>query len=226
MVHLSRGMKAPASPHLLSEPAIIAGMARASLPESATPWEEYVDDYDRIRDTMAQVLDGFDGLQRARARAARLPHPPAGARARLRHPVGPCRVLDCATAGRRSAEDGRLDPGDDAFARPVEHDDLLHERPLPRSEEPAHARLHEPRRHGRARTRRVRPGRRHAIGRTEARRSVYGYTALAYDIPPGNAAGYMPELNVLCPLGDFSEQSDQPLMKHLVVEIAPAATGL
>jgi hypothetical protein len=30
----------------------------------------------------------------------------------------------------------------------------------------------------------------------------------------------MPELNVLCPIGDFSAQSDQPLMKHMVVEIA------
>ena len=29
----------------------------------------------------------------------------------------------------------------------------------------------------------------------------------------------MPELNVLCPIGDYSQQSDQPLMKHLVVEI-------
>ena len=28
----------------------------------------------------------------------------------------------------------------------------------------------------------------------------------------------MPELNVLCPIGDFSTQSDQPLTKHLVVE--------
>jgi hypothetical protein len=29
----------------------------------------------------------------------------------------------------------------------------------------------------------------------------------------------MPELNVLCPIGDYSPQSDQPLMKHLVVEV-------
>jgi hypothetical protein len=29
----------------------------------------------------------------------------------------------------------------------------------------------------------------------------------------------MPELNVLCPIGDFSTQSGQPLMKHLDVEI-------
>jgi hypothetical protein len=34
--------------------------------------------------------------------------------------------------------------------------------------------------------------------------------------------GYMPELNVLCPIGDYSAQSDQPLMKHVVVEIKPS----
>lgn len=64
MVHLSVGMKRPASSHLLSEPAIIAGMARAALPGSSTPWEHYVEDYDRIRDTMAQVLDGFEDFNR------------------------------------------------------------------------------------------------------------------------------------------------------------------
>ena len=64
MVHLSVGMKRPASPHLLSEPAIIAGIARAALPGSGTPWEWYVEDYDRIRDTMARVLDGFEDFNR------------------------------------------------------------------------------------------------------------------------------------------------------------------
>jgi hypothetical protein len=32
----------------------------------------------------------------------------------------------------------------------------------------------------------------------------------------------MPELNVLCPIGDYSAQSDQPLMKHVVVAITPS----
>jgi hypothetical protein len=50
-------------------------------------------------------------------------------------------------------------------------------------------------------------------------RSVFGYRALRYDLPKGCAAGYMPELNVLCPIGDYSAQSDQPLMKHLIVEV-------
>src|SRR5207302_1790413 len=60
MVHISYGLKEPGSPELRSECAILAGMARAALPDSATPWEDYVADYDRIRDTMAKMLDGFE----------------------------------------------------------------------------------------------------------------------------------------------------------------------
>jgi hypothetical protein len=62
-----------------------------------------------------------------------------------------------------------------------------------------------------------------SIAKDGSRRSVYGYRAVTYDIPTGSAAGYMPELNVLCPIGDFSTQSDQPLMKHLLVEISPSS---
>jgi anaerobic selenocysteine-containing dehydrogenase len=61
-----------------------------------------------------------------------------------------------------------------------------------------------------------------SIAKDGSRRTVYGYRAVRYDIPQGCAAGYMPELNVLCPIGDFSTQSDQPLMKHLLVEICSA----
>lgn len=39
-------------------------MARAALPDSATPWEWYIEDYDRIRDTMAKALDGFEDFNR------------------------------------------------------------------------------------------------------------------------------------------------------------------
>src|SRR5438874_35264 len=60
MVHMSRGMKEPASSHLRSECSILAGMAQATLPNSKTPWQDYVDNYDRIRDTMQRVLEGFE----------------------------------------------------------------------------------------------------------------------------------------------------------------------
>jgi hypothetical protein len=48
----------------MSEPAIIAGMAAATLPTSPTPWQHYVDNYDNIRDKMAEVLDGFEDFNR------------------------------------------------------------------------------------------------------------------------------------------------------------------
>ncbi len=50
MVHASRGMNVPVSEHLRSEPAIIAGMARATLGSgSKVAWEDMIADYDRIR---------------------------------------------------------------------------------------------------------------------------------------------------------------------------------
>ena len=53
-------------------------------------------------------------------------------------------------------------------------------------------------------------------------KTVRGCRALPCDLPRGSAMGYMPELNVLCPIGDYSPQSDQPLMTHVVVEITPS----
>src|SRR6202045_3115596 len=57
-------MKQPCSPHLRSESAIIAGIAKASLPNTATPWEEYAAHYNRLRDKMAEALEGFEGFNR------------------------------------------------------------------------------------------------------------------------------------------------------------------
>ena len=56
-----------------------------------------------------------------------------------------------------------------------------------------------------------------------SRRHLDGYLAIPYDIPRGCAAGYMPEMNVLCAIGDYSTQSDQPLMKHVKVTVTPAS---
>ncbi len=59
MVHASRGSNPPASEHLLSEPAIVAGLARATFPDSSIAWEEMVADYRKIRDKIAAVLPAF-----------------------------------------------------------------------------------------------------------------------------------------------------------------------
>ncbi len=55
-VQSSRGMRDPASEHLMSEPAIIAGIAQAALPPNpAVPWAQWVDDYSLVRDAIERT---------------------------------------------------------------------------------------------------------------------------------------------------------------------------
>ncbi len=68
VVHQSRGPLKPPSEHLRSEPAIVAGVAKATLGEK-TPveWNALVADYDRIRDLIEKTIEGFENYnQRVR----------------------------------------------------------------------------------------------------------------------------------------------------------------
>ncbi|MER7765531.1 FdhF/YdeP family oxidoreductase [Kitasatospora sp. NPDC096140] len=218
MVHLSVGMKKPASSHLLSEPAIIAGMARAALPDSPTPWEWYIEDYDRIRDTMAQVLDGFEDFNR-----------------RVRLPLGfrikqPARELVFLTASGKAEfsaaplPDVVPGPGTLALGTMRSHDqwnttiysDDDRYRGVRNLRTLVFLNRDDMRERGIAEFDRVGVT---STARDGSTRSVTGYLAVPYDIPRGCAAGYMPEMNVLCALGDHSTQSDQPIMKHLRVTV-------
>ncbi len=61
VVHQSRGKLPPASPHLRSEPDIVAALAMATLgTRSKVDWQALVDNYDLIRDKIEQVIAGFD----------------------------------------------------------------------------------------------------------------------------------------------------------------------
>ena len=222
MVHLSRGMKRPGSPHLRSEPAIIAGMARATLPESTTPWDWYVEDYDRIRDTMAKVLLGFEDFNR-----------------RVRLPLGfrikqPARELVFDTASGRAEFSSVALPD----VIPGEEDVLVLQ--TMRSHDQWNTTIYsdDDRYRGvkNLRTlifmhaedmsaRGVGEGDLVDIVATSKDGSVRRldrYTALAYDLPRGSAAGYMPEMNVLIGAADYSTQSAQPLMKNLRVRVTPS----
>jgi molybdopterin-dependent oxidoreductase alpha subunit len=59
MVHASRGGLKPASEHLKSEPAIIAGMAVATLPNTRVGWADLIADYGKIRDAIEAVFSEF-----------------------------------------------------------------------------------------------------------------------------------------------------------------------
>jgi molybdopterin-dependent oxidoreductase alpha subunit len=61
IINPSRGVLEPASGQLKSEPAIIAGLARATLHDRrSVDWERLIADYGRIRDHIEHVIPGFE----------------------------------------------------------------------------------------------------------------------------------------------------------------------
>ncbi|MGW5438916.1 FdhF/YdeP family oxidoreductase [Nocardia asteroides] len=218
VVHMSRGMKKPASPHLLSEPAILAGIAKAALPETRTPWEYYIEDYDRIRDVMAKVLPGFEDYNR-----------------RVRLPLGfrirqPARELIFLTPSGKAEfatvtlPDTVNPPGVLTLATQRSHDqwntsvysDSDRYRGVKNLRTLIFMNTEDMRERGLAEFDEVDIT---STARDGSTRSLHRYTVVPYDIPPGCAAGYMPEMNVLCAIGDFSTESDQPLMKSVKVTV-------
>jgi molybdopterin-dependent oxidoreductase alpha subunit len=222
IVHISYGMKEPPSTQLRSECAILAGMAQATLPESKTPWQDYVDDYDRIRDTMARVLDGFEdfntrarhphGFRVAQPARERVFQTPSGraefSAAPLPDDVNPGKGrLTLATVRSHDQFNTTIYSNDDRYRglkglRTVVfmNEDDMRDRGLEEFDLVDVT----------------------SFSKDGTERTVHGYRAVRYEIPRGCAAGYMPELNVLCGIADFSTQSEQPVTKHLVVEVTAA----
>jgi molybdopterin-dependent oxidoreductase alpha subunit len=222
MVHISYGMKEPSSPQLRSECAILAGLAQATLPNSKTPWQHYAGDYDRIRDTMEKVLDGFDHYN-TRARQPhgfRLSQP-----ARERVFKTPSGCAEFSVAGLPDDVDpgqGRLTlatvRSHDQFNTTIYSNDDRY-RGLKGLRTVVFMNEDDMRDRGLEEFSLVDVT---SFSRDGTERTVHGYRAVRYEIPPGCAAGYMPELNVLCGIADVSTQSEQPVTKHLVVEVTPS----
>lgn len=222
-VMLSLGSRKPASPHLLSEPEIIARIARVTMPESATPWEWYVGDYDRIRDTMAKVLPGFEGFNQLVRQhyGFRIPQParerdfqtPSG-KAEFSHAELPnvipeeADVLVLQTMRSHDQWNTTIYSADDRYrgVRNIRELVFMNRRDM-KQRGIAEGDLVDI----------------VATSRDGSVRSVTAFRALEYDTPRGSAAGYFPELNVLLGPDDYSRQSDQPLMKDIRVRIAKTA---
>src|SRR6266566_5148894 len=224
MVHISYGMKEPASPHLRSECSILAGMAQATLPNSKTPWQDYIDDYDRIRDTMQRVLEGFEDFN-----------------TRARHPHGfriaqpPRERVFLTSSGRAEFSLAPLpddtDPGEgrlllttirshDQFNTTIYSNDDRY-RGLKGLRTVLFMNEDDMKERGLDEFDLIDIT---SFSRDGTTRTVYGYRAVRYEIPRGCAAGYMPELNVLCGIADISTQSEQPVTKHLVAKVTASAS--
>jgi molybdopterin-dependent oxidoreductase alpha subunit len=224
-VHRSQGRLAPISSELRSEPAIVAGLARATLGErSRVPWEELASDYDRIRERIARVVPGCEDMNRRVRQPGGfvLPRPPA--ERRFETPSGRAR-LRCVALPRIEVAPGRLllmtIRSHDQYNTTVYSDDdryrgihgdrrvvLVHREDL--------AAL------GLAEGARVDVTSHFASGGAEETRVLRGFRTVAYDVPRGCAAAYFPEANALVPLAHHAEGSLTPAYKSVVVSLAPS----
>ncbi|GGK01989.1 formate dehydrogenase [Streptomyces camponoticapitis] len=218
MVHASRGNLAPASPHLLSEPAIVARMARAVLgPESLTPWEDFEKDYGSIRDRISRVVPGFEDFNERVARPGgfQLPHAPRDER---RFPT---------STGKANFT-----------AAPVEYPALPEGRLLLqtlRSHDQYNTTIYglDDRYRGIKGGRRVvlvNPDDARRLGLADGsytdlvsewkdgvERRASGFRVVHYPTALGCAAAYYPETNVLVPLDSTADTSNTPASKSVVV---------
>ncbi|MFF5972685.1 FdhF/YdeP family oxidoreductase [Streptomyces sp. NPDC012769] len=225
LVHASRGNLPPASPHLLSEPAIVARMARAVLGEgSATPWEEFEADYALIRDRIARVIPGFEDFN---ARLAAdpggfaLPHAPRDER-------------------RFPTKTGKAN----FTAAPVEYPRVPEGRLLLqtlRSHDQYNTTIYglDDRYRGITGGRRVvlvHPEDAAALGFADgayadlvsewtdgSERRAPGFRVVHYPTARGCAAAYYPETNVLVPLESTADISNTPASKSVVVRLEESA---
>jgi molybdopterin-dependent oxidoreductase alpha subunit len=224
VVHTSRGAVEPASEHLRSEPAIVAGLARAVLgSRSQVDWQGLAADYDRVRELISRVIPGFEDFNR-RVREPGgfyLPNGPREGRfltadAKAHFTVHPLPRIE-------------LGPGQLLMMTIRSHDQYnttlygLDDR---------YRGIHNGRRVVFMHPEDIR-----ALGLSEGQvvdltshfqgetRVAPRFVVVPYRIPRRCAATYFPETNVLVPLDSFAEKSRTPASKSVVISVAPAAQG-
>ncbi|MBB6430959.1 FdhF/YdeP family oxidoreductase [Algisphaera agarilytica] len=225
MVHASEGKNPPASEHLLSEPAIVCRLARATFgPDDPTPWEDFAEDYGTVRDKIAAVIPGFENFNDK----LNLKQYPNGfylgntARDRVWVNAGKKAAFTVSPIHDMTLPDGQLKLmtlrshdqynttvyGLNDRYRDIENareilfvnaDDLA-ERGLTNGD------LVDIESHF----------------NDDTVRKVAGFRVVAYDIPRGCSAGYFPELNPLVSLKSVAVGSNTPVSKLIPITLAQA----
>ncbi|MDR5746123.1 FdhF/YdeP family oxidoreductase [Caballeronia sp. LZ029] len=223
MVHASAGRNEPASPHLLSEPAIVAGIARATLGEqSRVPWEHLVANYDRIRDAIEIVFPIFQAYN-ARIRVPGGFHLTSSARERVWNtdtgranflvfdgldedpaPIDPD-ALSLTTMRSHDQYNTTLYSHSDRYRGVFGQRDVIFMNPRELTKRGLHA------------------GDRvdiFAIADDGIERVIRNFKAVEYSLPDGCCGAYYPEVNPLVPLYAFDPQSRTPSYKSVPVRVA------
>ncbi|MFE1884385.1 FdhF/YdeP family oxidoreductase [Streptomyces diastatochromogenes] len=218
-VHATRGRLGPASDGLLAEVSIISRLARLVLGEQPSlPWEEFEADYDSIRDRIARVVPGFDDFN-----------------TRVRHPGG-FRLPNPVNQQKFNTPSGKavFTRNDFTMLRAPEGHLILqtlrsHDQwnTVPYAMDDRYRGIK-----GARRVVLVNPADLAELGladrdlvdlfsvwRDGVERRADGFRVIAYPTPPGSAAAYYPETNVLVPLDSVADISNTPTSKGVVVRL-------
>jgi molybdopterin-dependent oxidoreductase alpha subunit len=226
--HGSRGRTKPASPELLSEPAIVAGLAKATLQNKGrVDWDGWVADYAVVRDAIETTYpETFKDFNKRMFQPGGFPRPL------------PARERKWATQNKKAnfLTPERLFPEFKLAAGA----DVLNLASL-RSNDQFNTTIYgySDRFRGIEGTRQVLFMNETDIARLGfkagdaadlvtalddgQRRAVGGLRIVAYDIPAGCCAAYYPETNPLFPLSHHDPKAKTPGYKLLPVHVRPAA---
>ena len=221
VVQVSRGSLEPASEELLSEPQIVARLARATFEHrTSVNWEELAGDYDKIRDAIQRVIPGFDDYN-ARVREPGGFYLPNAARNRVFNTASgkaqftvhelPEHNLEAdqflmMTIRSHDQFNTSVYSSNDRYRGISEGRQVV----FLNAEDIAAAGLN---------ARQVVDLVSHFEGEERIARR---FTVVPYDIPRRCAATYFPEANVLVPVRSVALKSNTPVSKSVVISIRPA----
>jgi molybdopterin-dependent oxidoreductase alpha subunit len=221
VVQASRGFLTPASAVLLSEPAIVARVASATLgTRSNMDWMGMIANYDLIRDHIARVVPGFDdynlrvrepgGFHLPSPVAARIFNTPSGRgvftiHGLPKHDLQPDQLL-MMTIRSHDQFNTSIYGLDDRYRGIYNGRRVVF---LNRDDIEA---------------RNLKAGQlvdlvSHFEGEERVARH---FVVVSYSIPRGCAATYFPETNVLVPVRSVADKSNTPVSKSVVISIRPS----
>ncbi len=221
IINSSRGVLEPASEHLLSEPAIVAGIAEATLGlRSKVDWKGLTANYDRIREHIAQVVPGFERFnERIAQNVFYLPNAARDHR-KFNNAIGKAKFTI------HPIPRNELDPGKFIMMTIRSHDQFN-----------THIYGLDDRYRGIYNGRRVIFMNPEDVAESglqqgqlvdltshhdDEERTARHFQVAPYKIPRGCTATYFPEANVLVPINSVADRSNTPTSKFVIISVAPS----
>ena len=222
VVSQNKGNLAPLPGQMLSEVAILSGVAIATLGEkiNIADWVAMTENYDVIRDHISRVVPGFEHFNEKLRRPGGFYLPNGPRDRKFTTPDGKAHFT------KTELEEYPLEPNQLVLMTIRSHDQFnttiyeYNDRYRGVYGERRVLFMHEQDMADRGlRAQDLIDITSHYAG---SRRTVEKFLAVPYDIPRGNVAAYFPEANPLVPIGSVAKVSNTPTSKYVVVTVVAA----